>query len=193
MLNRYPTWKNLLVLIVVTAGIIIALPNIYGDDPAVQVGLKNSLPIDVSTRTQVEAALRTAGIPFIGSELSETTAIVRFADTETQLRAVDLLKRALVGDYTVALNLAPRTPPWLRALGLRPMSLGLDLRGGVHFLLEVDINTAISNAIDAYDSNFKRLLQDEGIYYKSTSTNTKAVTVVFRNEADLDRGENVRE
>ncbi|MEE8118269.1 MAG: protein translocase subunit SecD [Gammaproteobacteria bacterium] len=191
MLNRYPTWKNLLVVIAITLGIIIALPNIYGDDPAVQVGLKNSIPIDASARLQVEEALRTADISFIGSEISETTVIFRFADTETQLRAVDLLKRALVGDYTVALNLAPRTPGWLRVLGLRPMNLGLDLRGGVHFLMEVDMNTAVNQRIERYESSFRGQLQQESIYYQAIVRSGNTLTVTFRSGEDLDRGEDV--
>jgi preprotein translocase subunit SecD len=136
-LNHYSLWKNLLVVAVFAAGALFALPNVYGDDPAVQVAHPSLQSDPTALAAQVEAALSAQGIRARASGVEDGQYIVRFTDTDTQLKAVDVLAATLGPDYGVALNLAPRTPQWLRDLGLKPMNLGLDLRGGVHFLLEL--------------------------------------------------------
>ena len=141
MINQYP-----LILIVLLAGVLYALPNIYGEDPAVQITTARAGELDTALAGSVLAALDNAGISYQSLESDEQQILVRFSDTEAQLTAVDYIKAALGKDYVVALNLAPATPEWLQAINALPMYLGLDLRGGVHFLMEVDMNAAAAKA-----------------------------------------------
>lgn len=187
MLNQYPAWKNTLVALVVVFGLFFALPNVYGEDPAVQVthsSLRDAGPALVS---QVENALRTAGIPSKAVELREGRALARFQNADDQLKAADVLKRALENDYVVALNLAPRTPEWLRRLGLGPMNLGLDLRGGVHFLLEVDMESAIEQQLERYVSEVRTLLRDKNIRYAAVTPSDNRIDIRFRDAAQMEQ------
>ncbi|MCG8434949.1 MAG: protein translocase subunit SecD [Gammaproteobacteria bacterium] len=188
MLNHYPAWKNILVLLVVAFAALLALPNIYGEDPAVQVAYQFGGSLDGAAETRVEDALRTAAVEFTTVEATETGVLVRFANTESQLRAVDVLKPVLGNDYTVALNLAARTPEWVQTIGLRPMNLGLDLRGGVHFLLEVDMDAALTQAMERYESDFRTLFRQEGIRYRSVSRGNRSIAVVFRDAEGVEDG-----
>ena len=160
VLNRFPIWKNVLVAGVVLIGLLFALPNVFGDDPAVQISLETTQPLDDMAVARVEGVLQQAVIPHEAAYLQEGRVLVRFSNVEQQLKAVDLLRDDLGPTYVVALTLAPRTPAWLRSLGLRPMSLGLDLRGGVFFLYEVDMEAAINQALDRYESDFRSMLRD---------------------------------
>ncbi|MGZ4992041.1 MAG: protein translocase subunit SecD, partial [Methylobacter sp.] len=143
MQNHYPLWKNLLILIVFAVSTIYALPNLYGDDPSVQVSSTRAAKLAQEQANQVESAIKTAGFNVKAFEFKDGRILARFNSADDQLKAADLLRDQLGDDYGVALNLAPTTPAWLRSLGAEAMYLGLDLRGGVHFLLEVDMDAAV--------------------------------------------------
>ena len=166
-MNRYPLWKYLLIIAVIAVGCLFALPNIYGKDPALQVSASRGGEISELTRYAVEDALDTAGIEYGNISVGEGSLVVRFADEGTQLKAQDVVKEGLGRSYTVALNLAPATPGWLRALGAEPMFLGLDLRGGVHFLMQVDMEAAVTKAEERYVSDIRTQLRDERIRYRT--------------------------
>ncbi len=189
VLNRYPTWKNVLVAAILVVGLVFALPNVFGDDPAVQISLETTQPLDDVTVTRVEGVLQQAEIPHEAAYLHEGRVLVRFGNVEQQLKAVDLLREDLGPGYVVALTLAPRTPGWLRALGLRPMSLGLDLRGGVYFLYEVDMEAAINQALDRYESDFRSMLREERIRYASVRHDGREVVMVLRSQEDMTAAE----
>lgn len=188
-MNHYPLWKNLLIIAVIVFGALFALPNLYGDDPAVQVSAGRSGKIDLALMSQVETALKAQSVSYKRVEMEEGRLLVRLADADGQLKAKDVLSNALIGDYTVALNLAPTTPFWLAAVGAEPMNLGLDLRGGVHFLMEVDMNAAVKQALDGYSSEFRTLLRDEKIRYKSIQVGAKNTTIEFRSIEDRNKAE----
>jgi len=167
MLNRYPLWKNLLILCVLVVAAIYAAPNFYPEDYAVQVsGTREAYKVDSALIERLEQDLTQAGIDFKSTEQAEGSGLLRFADSDAQLRAKDLIARELGNDYVVALNLAPTTPDWLSAIGAGPMKLGLDLRGGVHFLLEVDMAQAVGQRLDVYVSDIKTQLRDERLRYR---------------------------
>lgn len=166
MLNTYALWKYLLIAAVVLFGFYFAAPNLYSPDPAVQVASENSsVQIDAPTLARVESALENAGISFFGEEISEDghAALIRLNERDDQLRAQSVISRALGDSYIVALNLAPTTPSWLSDFGAQPMKLGLDLSGGVHFKLEVDVNSAIERRQEFYLSAVKKALREEKI------------------------------
>jgi preprotein translocase subunit SecD len=165
-MNRYPLWKYILISIVTVLSVLYALPNIYGKDPAVQISSSRGQVTEL-TLFEVEAALDDEGIEFDDIEYGLNTMILRFSDEAIQLRAKDAIRAALNNSYSVALNLAPATPDWLAMLGAEPMFLGLDLRGGVNFLLEVDMDAAITKAEERYVSDLRTLLRDEGIRYRT--------------------------
>jgi preprotein translocase subunit SecD len=190
-MNRYSLWKYLLLITVVLVGLVYALPNLYGEDPALQISSTREAEVDEEAAATVTRALQNAGIEFKQLERSEGKLLVRFNDTETQLRAADFVKAGLGQDYVVAFNLAPATPRWLTTLNALPMYLGLDLRGGVHFLMEVDMQAAAKQAIESYTSEIRRLLREEKIRYAMLRTETGGVRVVFRSEEDLDNAEKV--
>jgi preprotein translocase subunit SecD len=181
-MNRYPLWKYVLIIVIMLVGMLYALPNIYGKDPAVQIS-STSGQVSQLTLFEVEAALEGAGIEYLPPEFGTNTLMVRFENEEIQLRARDALNAALDNTYIVALNLAPATPDWLDMLGAEPMFLGLDLRGGVNFLLEVDMDAAIIKAEERYISDLRTLLRDEGIRYRTISrTDDGGVLIRFRDE-----------
>ena len=166
-----------------------AAPGVFGDDPAVQISLETTQPLDDVTVVRVEGVLQQAEIPHEAAYLHEGRVLVRFQNVEQQLKAVDLLREDLGPGYVVALTLAPRTPGWLRALGLRPMSLGLDLRGGVYFLYEVDMEAAINQALDRYESDFRSMLREERIRYASVRHDGRDVVMVLRSQEDMSAAE----
>ncbi len=168
MLNRYPLWKNLLILGVLVLGVIYAAPNFYPDDYAVQVsGTRNIYLTDEALIARVEKKLKRDKISFKSSELTAKGGLIRFADGETQLKAKQTIAELLGDNYVVALNLAPTTPQWLEDLGAGPMKLGLDLRGGVHFLLEVDMAQAVGQRLEVYISEIKTKLRTEVLRYRA--------------------------
>jgi len=183
MQNHYPLWKNLLVLIVFAIGIIYALPNLYGDDPSVQVSSTHPAKLTQDQANQVEAAIKTASVNIKAFEFKDGLILARFNSADDQLKVADLLRDKMGDDYNVALNLAPTTPPWLRSLGADAMYLGLDLRGGVHFLLEVDMDAAVKQAEDRYNDDVRLALRNEKIRYQSVSKDSGFIKVKL-NSAD---------
>ncbi|MEE8528270.1 MAG: protein translocase subunit SecD [Gammaproteobacteria bacterium] len=188
-MNEYPLWKNLLVIFVVLFGALFATSNLYGEDPAVVIGLGNEAPIDEATMTRTGNSLEQQGIPYTSMFLDSDRMVVLFADEGEQLRAADHLRTQLGSDYVVALTLAPQTPAWLRAMGLKPMSLGLDLRGGVHFLFEVDLEGAITQTLQRFETDFRSLLRNENIPYVTVRQDGNEVRIVLRRAEDLDRAQ----
>lgn len=161
-MNRYPLWKNILIAAVILGGVLLALPNLYGDDPALQITREDGSPISELTVSAIRATLAEQEIEFLEVALQGDAAIARFADVARQLRASEVLGEALPL-HVVALTLAPRTPPLLRMVGLKPMSLGLDLRGGVHFLYQVDLDTALRQFLETYEATLRTDLREAGI------------------------------
>lgn len=190
MLNKYPLWKNLLILIVVLIGVVYALPNFYPDDYAIQItGARSGATIDERTLERATAALEQASIQFQQPELSEGggDALIRLGGAEEQLKAKAVAQAAVGDDYVVALNLAQTTPEWLAALGAGPMTLGLDLRGGVHFMLEVDMAAAVEQRLEVYSSEIKRRLRDERIRYRGgAQEGDRSIVLQFQSEAVRD-------
>jgi len=170
-------------------GALYALPNLFGDEPAVQVSAGRSGKVDLALVEKVETALKSATIDYRRAELENGRLMVRFADGDTQLKAKDVISKALVDDYIVALNLAPTTPAWLAAIGGEPMNLGLDLRGGVHFLMEVDMDAAVQQSLNSYSSELRALLRDEKIRYKKIQVNGQQLTMGFRDTEHRDMAE----
>ena len=167
MLNKYPFWKNLLVTIVVLLGFVYALPNLFPDDYAVQVaGSSASATVDEQVLERIEKALKSAEIDYRSPEVGDDVAMLRFDSSEAQLSARSTLQETLGDEYVAALSLAPTTPEWLRSIGAKPMNLGLDLRGGVHFLMEVDMEAAVERRLDVYASEIKRKLREERVRYR---------------------------
>ena len=162
MLNQYPLWKYILLIIVLVFSSIYALPNLYGEDPAVQVSHRTTAVTDEDKLT-VERLIAAKGINVLETELDQGRLLVRFENTEAQLIAASALKEGLNKQYLIALNLAPATPNWLRAISAAPMYLGLDLRGGVHFLMEVDMVAAIKRLEESMLSDIKSYLDRKSV------------------------------
>ncbi len=169
MLNRYPWWKYLVVGLVVLIGALYALPNLYGDDPAIQISPARGLQLDDVVFGRVQAGLAGAGVVVKSLELTPQRLLVRLTDTEAQLKAADVVESELGPGYTVALNLATSTPAWLRAINALPMYLGLDLRGGVHFLMEVDMDAAVKQAEESAAGDLRTRLREQKVRYRSIS------------------------
>ena len=183
-MNTYPVWKYILIALVIVTGAVFALPNIYGKDPAVQISAAQGGEISELTRFQVEEALKEADIQAGSMELGVNRLIIRFDNEETQLRAQTAIKQSLGTPYIVALNLAPATPGWLRKFGSEPMFLGLDLRGGVHFLMEVDMDAAISKAEDRYIAEIRTLLREEKVRYKTVARRVQGGILIHLRDTD---------
>ena len=190
MLNKYPLWKNLLVIFVLVFGCFYALPNLFPPAPVVQVsGASASVEVNESLLKEMERSLKQEGLPTLGLELDKGSVLARFTDNETQLKAKDIIRSSLSSDYVVALNLAPTTPDWLRSLGAGPMNLGLDLRGGVHFLLEVDMEKALEPRVLAYIEEIRSGLREEEIRYRATkASGQRNIQIKFSDSAELEKG-----
>jgi preprotein translocase subunit SecD len=189
-MNRYPLWKYLLILVALVLGLVYTLPNLYGESPAVQVlPLRSSLKADAALMARVEEALKTAQLNPEVVSLDATSVKARFADTDTQLKAKDVLHAQLGEDYVVALNLLSRSPNWLSSFGALPMYLGLDLRGGVHFLMQVDMKGALDKALESASGDIRGILREANIAYSGVNRDGGTVTVKFRDAASRDKGE----
>ncbi len=189
-MNRYPLWKNLLVLVALVLGFIYTLPNFYGEAPAVQVlPLRSNLKADAALLARVEEALKTAQLNPEAMSLETTSVKARFADTDTQLKAKDVLHAQLGDDYMVALNLLARSPQWLTNMGALPMYLGLDLRGGVHFLLQIDMKGALDKALESTSSDIRSTLREAGVAYSGVSRDGSVITTKFRDADARGKGE----
>ena len=185
MLNRYPLWKYLLIVTVLALGVIYALPNLYPDDPAIQIsGASSTQVIDQADLDRIEQALAAANLPTKGTELGANgrSGLVRLVNRSDQLKAQDVVRDALGARYVVAQNLAQTTPDWLSAIGAGPMTLGLDLSGGVHFLLQVDMDKAIESRVNVYQSELRGLMRSEGIRYRSLPTQGNTLQFGFADE-----------
>ena len=185
-MNHYPLWKNLLILIVALSGFYYAAPNLYAPDPALQIaGASSSQQIDDRLLSRAQGALDEAGIGFFGEVLQNQgkSALIRLNDREQQLRAQSILSRELGDGFIVALNLAPTTPDWLMEGGATPMKLGLDLSGGVHFKLEVDVAAAAERKLNQYETGIQKRLREERIRGRISLEGSK-VAMQFRTEAD---------
>lgn len=191
MINRYPLWKYALILVIVLAGILYALPNLYGKDPAVVVSPLQAESVDPAIRDAVQKRLSEAGITPQGVRMDDGRLQLRFADTDTQLRASKLLSDApmLQGQYTVAQDLAPATPAWLRAINGRPMYLGLDLQGGIHFQMEVDMEAAIDKELERYAGEFKSTLRDKTIRHLGVRRQDDSLEIRFRDAEERAQAE----
>ena len=192
MLNKYPLWKYLLILVVLGIGFIYSAPNLYPDDPAVQLsGASTALKIGQADIDRASQALKSAGIAVKAATVGEKGGLLRLTRQEDQLPAQDVVRRTLGDDYVVALNLAPTTPDWLRKLGASPMKLGLDLSGGVHFLLEVDMEKAVDARLKVYEGEIKGLLRKERVRYRSLPQQDAALQLGFTDAESLDQAESL--
>ena len=184
MINKYPLWKYVLLVLVLITGLVFALPNLYGDSPAVQVSARSG-DVAPGVEAEITAVLKQDGIEVASFRREDNRLLAIFADGDAQLRAKDLIDAELGGGHTVALNLVPATPEWLRKFA-KPVSLGLDLRGGVHFLMEVDMETAITTSERLYVDTFRTFLRENKLRFRSPSHDENGVTVRFTDEAQRD-------
>ncbi len=194
MLNRYPLWKYLLIVAVLALGVIYALPNLYPDDPAIQIsGASSTQTISEAELDRARNALAGAGIEVKATEVGSNSrsGLIRLARQSQQLPAQDVIRRELGQEYVVAQNLAPTTPDWLRSIGAGPMKLGLDLSGGVHFLLEVDMDRAVSNRVNVYESEVRSLLRSERVRYRSMPNQGNTLQFGFETDEQLNRARGV--
>lgn len=187
-MNRYPLWKNVLVVVVMALGLLVALPNVFGEDPAIQISREKGAGYTEGEVQEIKRKLDAASLGYTELYRDEGRAVARFRNVDDQLKASDKIKEALGKGYVVALTLAPRTPKWLARMGLKPMALGLDLRGGVHFLFQVDMETAIKQRLERYSTDFNKLLRDNRIR-RSVRLDGQTVRVQLDDAADLDRAE----
>ena len=186
MQNKFPLWKNITVVLIIMIGAFFALPNLYGEDPALQISGAHGLEVDDAALDKVKNALEAKNIS--GEyELENGQLLVRFKNTEEQLLGRDTVNQALDDNYVTALNLAPATPAWMRSLGMHPLKLGLDLRGGVHFLMEVDMDSAMKKMTDQLVNDFRTELRNAGIRLAGARAEGESVVVAFRDEVTRDQ------
>ncbi|CAH9017179.1 protein translocase subunit SecD [Candidatus Nitrosacidococcus sp. I8] len=189
-MNRYPLWKNLLVIFVVSVGTLYALPNLFGDIPALQILATRGSDLEPKLVAEIEQTLKEQSLDYQSVHLEDKRLSILFPNSDTQLKAQDTLREKLGDGYSVALYLAPTTPKWLSAIGALPMSLGLDLRGGVHFLMEVDMDAALRQAETRYVEDFRTLLREKKIRYLSIGRiNGGGVEIKFREVAQRDEAQ----
>ena len=193
-MNRYSSWKYILILFLIGLGLLFALPNIYGKDPSLQISAARSVEITELTEYQISAALDEAGLSYKKIVLGVGNLTIRFDDEETQLKAQPIVKESLGRNYVVALNLAPATPDWLSKFGAEPMSLGLDLRGGVHFLMEVDMDAAVDKAEERYISELRSFLRENKVRYKTITRNKPSGLLIrFKDDNERNNGQSLIE
>ena len=192
-MNRFPAWKYALIGLTIAAAFLFTLPNFFGESPAVQVSSgKTTVKVDGTLLERVESALKAGGVPTTGVLLDSHGLRTRFADTDAQLKGRDLIEKALNPDpqnpaYVVALNLLSSSPSWLTAVNALPMYLGLDLRGGVHFLLQVDMQAAITKRLEAYSGDIRSLLRDKNLRHAGIAREGQTLRIRFRDAATRDK------
>jgi preprotein translocase subunit SecD len=189
VLNQTPLWKYILVICVIAICALYASPNLYGEDHAVQISASKNAIVDNSIVEKVQSELVKANITAKQVELADQQILVRLSDSDSQLVARESIEKALGDEYIVAMNLAPDTPQWLEALGGVPMKLGLDLRGGVHFLMEVDMKSALAKSYEDMDGDFRTALREEKIRYRTVKQVDDGVEIFFRDQETLDKAE----
>jgi preprotein translocase subunit SecD len=190
-MNQYSVWKYLLILIIIAVGVVYALPNLYGKDPALQITTSRGFSLPDNLTTNIDDALLVEQISFKSREQQGNRMLYRFNNTEDQIRAADVVREALGEQYVVALNLAHATPDGLRAIGGKPMTLGLDLQGGVHFLMQVDMDTARGQQLDRFVDDLRAVLRSEGIRYVSVRHEGNGLLALLRSAEDRDRTMNL--
>ncbi len=190
-MNQYPAWKYLLILAVVALGALYALPNLFGEDPAVQVTSTRGFELSAELTSTIDDALASNQLRYKSMERVENRLLYRFDTTDNQLAASEAIEEAVGDNYVVALNLAHATPDWLRALGGKPLTLGLDLQGGVHFLMQVDMDTARNQAVDRYVDDIRAALRDAGIRYVSVRAEGGGVRMLLRSDEDRAEAERI--
>ena len=195
MLNKFPVWKYLLVLAVVAIGLLYASPNLYGRDPAIQVSGAKGADVDLSVVDKVNAILEKNNVTAKSTILEDGQILVRLKNVEEQLKAHDLLRDSLSDDYISAINMAPAQPAWLKAVGGNPMKLGLDLSGGVHFTMEIDMATAVDNQLEQMEQDFRSDLREEKLRYRSVRrvAGSDRMRVEMRTEEDKNAAESFLE
>ncbi|MFI0459533.1 MAG: SecDF P1 head subdomain-containing protein, partial [Candidatus Thiodiazotropha endolucinida] len=186
-MNQYPLWKNLMVLLVVLLGGLFALPNLFDQDPSMEISAQRDAVIDQTTESRVQQALDKVGITAKGMAQKNGKLLVRFLSSEDQLKAMDQIAAELGENYTPALTLSPDLPDWLVGLGAEPMYLGLDLRGGIHVLIDVDMEAAIEQAAERYSSDIRTLLRENKLRYIRISRENEQVVVKFNNPEKRDQ------
>ena len=180
-MNKYPLWKYIIIGIALVVSVLYAAPNIFGEVPAVQVsGARASVKVDAAMRSSLEEALKAASVPPLETDQDETALRFRFADTDAQIKARDTIQAKVGPNYVVALNLVPNSPHGLQAIGAKPMYLGLDLRGGVHFLLQVDMKAAANKSVERYLGDVRGLLREKKIYYSGLAREGERIVIRFR-------------
>ncbi len=193
-MNHYSSWKYISILFLIGLGVLFALPNIYGKDPALQISASRSAEVSELTEYQVNAALEEAGITYKAMDLGIENLVIRFNNEEVQLKAQSVVKESLGRNYVVALNLAAATPEWLSKFGIEPMFLGLDLRGGVHFLMEVDMDAAVTKAEDRYMSDLRSQLRENKVRYKTITRNKSGGLLIrLKDDNERDNGQSLIE
>jgi preprotein translocase subunit SecD len=191
-MNRYPLWKNIFVVFMILMGLIYTIPNLFGESPAIQVTpAKSTSKVDPALLAQVEQILQQEKIAYDGIYLDARGVKARFANTDTQIKAKDVLQANLSSDYTVALNLLSRSPEWLRSIGAKPMYLGLDLRGGVHFLLQVDMKAALDKAAERFVGDFRTALRKERVSYAGVTREGQTVQIRFTSASELTKAKKI--
>ena len=192
MLNKFPFWKNILIILVALFAFVYAAPNYFPADAAIQLsGQSGSMKIDNDVLKGMQLALDDADIDYFGGKTDDQTALLRIKDRDSQLRAKEIIQAEMGSDYIVALNLAPTTPRWLRSLGGKPMKLGLDLSGGVHFLLEVDLESALVLRLEGTLSDIKAVLREERVRYRSFELLGNQIVGRFRDDDQVDKARNL--
>ncbi|MCU7881748.1 MAG: protein translocase subunit SecD [Candidatus Thiodiazotropha sp. (ex Lucinoma aequizonata)] len=186
-MNQYPLWKNLLVLTLVLLGGLFALPNLFDQDPSIEIAAQRDAVIDQATQSRIEQALQPAGVVAKGMAIKNQKMLVRFKSSEDQFKAMGLIAAELGDNYTSALTLSPDLPDWLSGLGADPMYLGLDLRGGIHVLIDVDMESAIEQAAERYSSDIRTLLREKKLRYIRISRENNQVLVKFNNAEKRDQ------
>ncbi|HET7202808.1 MAG TPA: protein translocase subunit SecD [Steroidobacteraceae bacterium] len=187
-MHTYPAWRIWLVAIVLALGLLLALPNLYGDAPALQLSRNDRTPVTEAGKQQVVSLLQSKGLRVESSYLEEDRLVMRFHDVTVRLQARDVVQDEVGREYLVALSDVPRTPAWIRAIGLRPMSLGLDLRGGVYFMYEVDVKGAVTQLLAGMERDYRQLLRTERIPFTAVSNDgVDAVRVTLRSGEDAER------
>jgi preprotein translocase subunit SecD len=196
-MNRYPVWKYAIIVIALVVGALYTLPNFFGEAPAVQVSAgKATARVDTGTQTRIEEAIKGAGLKADLITFDGNSVKARFDSTDNQLKAKDAIQKALIPDptdpaYVVALNLVPRSPAWLSALHASPMYLGLDLRGGVHFMLQVDMQAALNKKAESLSGDIRSVLREKNLRHGGISRNGQIIEVRFRDSATLDAAKKV--
>ena len=186
-MNKYPIWKYLVIGLALTVATLYALPNIFGDSPAVQISGLRAVKADAATQSRLETVLKAAGVTPLSSVIEGDALKFKFADSELQLKARDAIQAKIGEGYIVALNSISNSPAWLSKIAAQPMSLGLDLQGGVHYLLQVDMKAVTDKAVDRYVGDVRALLRDKKIYQEGISRETDKLTVRFKEKAEATR------